>query len=366
MNPLNAAPLHKKRQPDHRAATLPAAATISIITTLTLTAVMNQQLQDTTSTHTPDEGSGGLPTRQDRYETARIDWQSEGRLLTIRTAKRVLPDEEEEAASNVAREDHETTLPVRSKIGGFSDASRRRMRHMLYSLRRDTRMLFVTLTYHTTTPTPDEVKRHLDTLAKRIYRARPDISMIWRMEPHESGRPHVHIFLTRCGYWGVKQLSRIWHTITGETSDEHLKTSVDVERIDEETDKWIAYVTKYITKAEECSEWPVERLPEEEREAWEYPGRYWGVYNRQSLPVAETDGHLTIDHDDAERLIQDLLDEWDVNIPDGVIPPSLTVCVDGAPGDRALELMQHLDRIHRAGEWTRTTQDFEPDDDLPF
>jgi hypothetical protein len=236
-----------------------------------------------------------------------------------------LPEAEEASSSSTA---------TRGKITEFSEDARRRLRRLVHSIERDEDALFLTLTWHENLPTPDEAKAALDRFGKRMRRAFPGASFVWKMEPQRRGFPHFHVLAYGVNWIDPQAISRLWHEVTQEVSEQHRKSGVDVEWVRSDG-KLQAYLSKYFSKAGEG--WP-----EEAGEDWKTPGRFWGVIARKNLPVAAwSDWRKYIHPNDAARLIGELLDEWGVDL-DGVIPPSLTVNTRGDPTERLDALLDRL------------------------
>lgn len=236
-----------------------------------------------------------------------------------------MPAVEEGSGHNV----DDTPQAEEQRITSFSPKSRRRLRKTLHSVRRDAPAVFVTLTYHETAPTPFEAKEHLDAFVKRLFRWLSadmqgvcDPSLVWKMEPQERGVPHFHMILYGTDFVPVQKLCRIWHESTSESSRQHLKAGVDVERAVNENGKVQGYLSKYMSKTHE--EWPGEA-------GFLYTGRWWGVRGRKALPVAEWTPVLDLDRHEAEAIIRTLLDEWEADLPSYVVPPSLEICTRGDP-----------------------------------
>jgi hypothetical protein len=252
---------------------------------------------------------------------------------------------ERDSESEKDSQDEENTnriSPKRGEIKGFSEGSQRRLRERVHAVRRDAKGVFVTLTYHEACPTPDRAKQDVETLWKWLERryngdqVQP-ISCVWKLEPQERGVPHFHLIIWGIDYIPVQKLCEKWHEITRETSDQHRKQGVDIETAVNEDGKLQSYLAKYM--AEDYDQWPGVRPGE----PWAKPGRWWGFMARDHVPVAEwEDARVHITASQAFDLIDELLDEWDVDIPEGVTPPSLLVNCHGDPGERLLDL---IDRI---------------------
>jgi len=209
---------------------------------------------------------------------------------------------------------------TRSEITGFSDRSRRRLRRKVHALDRDVNGHFVTLTYHETDPSPVEAKTHLDTFIKRLFRAFPEASVIWKMEPQERGVPHFHLLVYGIPYIPVQKWCLIWHQCTGETSDEHAQAGVDLEaHIQRDDGRLMAYLSKYMDKRVSLGD------------GWDSPGRFWGIRGRDRLPWADWEKVCTMSRAEAERVIYEMLDRWGVDLPEHTDIPQLVVDTRGDP-----------------------------------
>lgn len=274
------------------------------------------------------------------YDGAMISLRLGGRQIEIRRAH-TYRDRDDSKHDPVDVKDEagaEAGAAKRDVITRFSEASRRRLLRLFHSLRRSQDVLMVTLTYHETRPTPERCKRDLDAFLKRLNRLLEgrQVGAIWRMEPQERGVPHFHLLMYGIRYLDAQMLSREWHEVTAETSEQHRKSGVDVERI-QSPEQAAAYCSEYLAKVED-GEWPEAGGPE-----WKRPGRFWGVFRRGALRVAAWDGHWSIPSVAADWLIGTLLDEWDVDIPPDVLPPRLTINTRGSPGDRLRSLLKRIE-----------------------
>jgi len=277
------------------------------------------------------------------FDEAGIAVRPDGRQLVIDAA----PDPE--ADDHDIHPDHENEPetddgPVPTPQGedqcitGCSEDALRRLGDTLHSIERGADGVFITLTYHETDPTPAQAKADFEALWKRLKRwlngehAR-NISCVWKQEPQDRGTPHIHAIVYGTDFIDAQKISRLWHEVTGETSEAHRKSGVDVERAVNEDGKLQAYLAEYM--AEAYDEWP--------REDVEYTGRWWGIKGRKHIPwAAWSTEAVDLDRHEAQYLIRELLDEWGVDIPDGVIPPSLTVNTRGDPIDRLNRLLDRL------------------------
>ena len=186
----------------------------------------------------------------------------------------------------------------RQKIGGFSPASRRRLMGVFSRLSRDATPLFLTLTYHETTPGGEESKRHLDRFFKRLDRYLSGISWsaIWRLEWQKRGVIHYHVMI-----WGIRfipksTVKRMWHEVTQETSEEHAGQGAFIEFL-RSTRQAMVYVSKYLCKTSSD-----DQMPE--------VGRYWGIMRKQNLPWATRWTRIDMDYSSARKLQYRLYNEW--------------------------------------------------------
>jgi hypothetical protein len=280
---------------------------------------------------------------EEAFREAYISIREDGRQLEIARAKRSHEheDDREPAGEVLQLEENDPDEPegsTRGKITHFSRSSRRRLRRLFHSLRRDVPALLVTLTYHETDPAPKEAKRHLDAFHKRFrrYCAKGNVvvGVIWRMEAQKRGTVHFHLMLFGTRYLSAEKASKWWHEVTDETSEQHRKSGVDIELV-EEVEQAAAYCSKYLAKESEEAE-------------WDEPGRFWGVFRKLALPVARWSRDVRITDEEAAFLIDRLLNEWDVDLPQHASVPRLIVNTLGDPNDRLDRL---LDRI--ANPWDR-------------
>ena len=113
----------------------------------------------------------------------------------------------------------------RGVVKCFSKASRLRLMRTIAKIRLDAPLpVFITLTYPFNFPSPIESKKHMEVFEKRLFRAYPEIGIIWKLEPQERGAPHFHILA-----WGVsvEKLGEFvpyaWHDIAGDGDENHLR-----------------------------------------------------------------------------------------------------------------------------------------------
>ena len=168
----------------------------------------------------------------------------------------------------------------RGTIKGFTPASRRRMIRLLLTMG-EAVPTFLTVTYGKEwPPAPEHWKRDLHTFMKRIRRAYPDVSAIWRLEPQKRGAPHYHFLLYAPGgkapFIPKGWIRDAWCEVSGDVSPEHLKAGTRIESIRDHRGG-VFYGAKYCAKVTEEADLDP---------TWEKAGRLWGVHNRALLPQA--------------------------------------------------------------------------------
>jgi len=160
---------------------------------------------------------------------------------------------------------------LRGEVRGFSRQSRKRLIDLLHQVDRAAVdvPLFVTLTYPAEWPADwQEYKAHLAAWLKRLQRAYPDASVIWRLEYQKRGAPHYHILVFGVSFLPVEWVSSSWFEVVGSGDVRHLQAGTQVARVL----TWRGasfYVAKYLGKVQEYASIPT--------------GRLWGV--RGDLPV---------------------------------------------------------------------------------
>lgn len=298
--------------------------------------MQNKSTRRTGSLSRPDAAEPGIYTR------------GKGRQLLISTGRDLSEDhdpsvdKEGDQEDQDAGEEDEDDVVRRGRANGFGEGPRRRLRERVHAIDRDAEGLFITLTYHETEPTTERVKKDFDALwawLEREYNGsslRP-ISCVWKLEPQERGVPHIHLILYGLPFIPAQKLSRRWHEITAETSEKHRKAGVDIETAVNQDGKLQGYLAEYMEKT--YDHWP----GAEPGDDWWHPGRWWGFRGRDYLPIGEwEDTVVRIHQREAEALIDELLNEWGVELPDHVTPPTLIINTRGSPGERLLDL---IDRI---------------------
>jgi len=173
---------------------------------------------------------------------------------------------------------HRSALPAparRSFVSGFSYTSRLRLMRKLATIRRDAVPIFVTLTYPASFPDPALAKKHLHNFRRSFLRRYPDASLLWKLEAQRRGAPHFHLFIYGITHIadGFRSLvAELWYNAVGSGDLRHLRAGVRVEYLRSVRGAY-SYAAKYMGKS-------VESLEE-----WGRPGRFWGIYNRDKLPI---------------------------------------------------------------------------------
>lgn len=206
----------------------------------------------------------------------------------------------------------------RGAVQGFSAASRRRMQRQLARLKKSVSGLFVTVTYRKLQRDHKLAKSHLDKLTRWLKRRFPDSAIVWRMEYQKRGSIHFHLIVLGAVYLDAAEITAYWQNMTGDES------YPDVRRLDGRAHV-LRYISKYLAKLPDqlrdedrpqrfSEDGPhvagmddgaaadgFNNAPYSEIEA--FIGRFWGVVNRDKLPMA--DGVQVVFGGDA-RLISEL------------------------------------------------------------
>lgn len=186
----------------------------------------------------------------------------------------------------------ETDLPQsggRGTVETFSRSSRMRLLRLLSRCSPSapsgfrSNVSFLTLTmrdfYH-----PREAKRFLRSFLKRLYRMFPKVAVIWRMEYQKRGAPHFHLILYNCPYIDKKWIQEQWGQIINQampfTRIESIKSYKHLMR----------YASKYAAKVDAGGFNKGAYLAagkNQETYKEQTAGRVWGVWHKESLPMAE-------------------------------------------------------------------------------
>lgn len=196
----------------------------------------------------------------------------------------------------VRRVQHTGSLPwkggVRGKIAAFSVGARRRLIDLMARLTVDgVRVTFITLTFQGI-PTPDEAKAALKRFTMRLRRRFPAASALWRMERQGRGSIHFHMLWFRLPYIDQATLQTWWTACTKEAL-----SILDV-RLVRGKRQAMSYVSKYVAKRSSPGEAP----SLEDGTYWhddqdDQSGKWWGMVNREALPMADEVAVLVEDGD---------------------------------------------------------------------
>ena len=198
----------------------------------------------------------------------------------------------------------------RGEIREFSKASRRRLMKLINTINRGKiqKPYFVTLTYPSTWPTSARTwKAHLRALRERIKRKYGKVPAIWRLEFQKRGAPHFHLLLwleveekhvgKELERAAIKEkyeldtvflsqlqedLSSWWYEIVGSGDPKHYQAGTRCE-LPRSWKGVNGYLSKYVAKVEKLAD------------GVESPGRFWGCWYRDLLPIDPEDTNLSWD-----------------------------------------------------------------------
>lgn len=203
---------------------------------------------------------------------------------------------------------------VRGIVTKFSRASRSRMIELFATFDRakinrgKQRVKFITLTYEDNMTDHAQAKRDLKVFVERLQE-RWGIWLVWRMEKQERGAIHFHLMVGNMPFVHVQELQKWWNEVTGQTA----LNSLDLDVI-RSLNGVMFYCAKYMAKDESKDEEPEQpqqrplglsvahifshpSIDISHHECYERPmshygreestGRWWGVYGRAQLPLAE-------------------------------------------------------------------------------
>jgi len=196
----------------------------------------------------------------------------------------------------------------RGRVAAFSDASRRRLLRLFaridYEKHSHHKPLLITLTYpDLKIPShPSQAQAHRRSFLERLRRAFPESSGIWRreQETRKSGlfpgriAPHFHMIIFGVPYIHHDTINQMWREIINCTG--YCRTDIQALKSYRHA---FSYVSKYVAKIPD-EELPADFLIEDSDEVEEYrvwlslvngaylhAGRWWGVFNKDFLPLAE-------------------------------------------------------------------------------
>ena len=197
--------------------------------------------------------------------------------------------------------------PVRTEITGFSDSSRRRLRHTAGNAA-DVLISQLGLTYHMKTPDGREAKKDINSFLTRLRYKFPDIQYLWIAEFQKRGVLHFHLFssLPHDQSGTQKILATMWNKIAEPGNKEHLWWHMRNKQGDSNFIKWDmsspGYLCKYLDKqAQKC-------IPD----GFKGMGRFWGC--TRDLVKME----MRINPEDVRHLIPEAVDyeTGEINSPD--------------------------------------------------
>lgn len=188
----------------------------------------------------------------------------------------------------------------RGRIGHFSISSRRRMQLKFARLDkprlRKPKMLGLTFPAHGKySDNPTEWKRLLDAFIERCLKVElpGQFFVFWKLEPQKRGAPHFHLLIFSDDkktldmvYQWREKWKKAWYELVGSEDPHHRRFGAWVGfgkhkgRRVQDFKSWEGvafYLTKYLGKTTP-DDW--EGFKDGAGNRIEYPGRFWGIYNR--------------------------------------------------------------------------------------
>ena len=215
-----------------------------------------------------------LSSSDNRLSTGlRVDWQVQGSVVKVE----VKGCQRAPASGG-----------LRSPVTEFSRKSRMRLIELLARLDFESGhelpkfMTLTTLTmYH-----PRVMKKFLKEFLRRMKRAWPSASAVWRMDFQERGAVHFHFIWLGLPYFPIEELRAMWAAIVDEECPQ-----VDIGVI--RTKRGVMfYASKYVAKVSDheldltlfnyVPYWNTESDKDDG-----FVGRFWGVHNKANLPLGE-------------------------------------------------------------------------------
>jgi hypothetical protein len=185
-----------------------------------------------------------------------------------------------------------------TRIKGFTGPARLRMREFTASIPRNLKALEFTLTYpqdYYVDPLTAK-HEHLARFKKRLLRKYGIVAILWRMEFQGRPTPHFHLVAFTSSSLPVSKaklaeirtfVARSWWEACGKLSSEHLRAGTRVARV-----RSLTRTLRYLSKAEPLEEGPELSSPWGIRN----PGRFWGVWGRDRLPIVWTKVRVCLRH----------------------------------------------------------------------
>ena len=170
----------------------------------------------------------------------------------------------------------------RERISTFSRASRYRLIQEVSTYGKLT-PIFGTVGWNNPHPTPEEAKKALDMMGKKILLEHPTYWVVWKMEFHDSGAIHFHFLIyspTGKPFIEKTKFKKMWEASTGRRD-----LYPRIERLRSHRGG-IYYATKYLCKEVE------EDLTEDQKV---YAGRFWGIIGRKNRVTHKTKYRLSPD-----------------------------------------------------------------------
>lgn len=171
----------------------------------------------------------------------------------------------------------------RGSISEFSRKSRKRLFDLLNSFDKSVeKAIFITLTYGQAWPEGKTAKRHLDNFIKRMMRFAPGCSGVWRLEYQQRGAPHFHLLLFNMPFWKKEDVAKAWSEIIGDEYCDHSGPEIRAPFTRIEACMSYKHITRYLSKYVAKRDAGVGLTFSHNS----LPGRFWGVINREALPLA--------------------------------------------------------------------------------
>lgn len=177
----------------------------------------------------------------------------------------------------------------RGVVNEFSSASRRRLMGLIAKLEPQ-KTIFLTLTYPAEFPSPRQAKKDLKKMLQRLQRDAPSMSAIWRLEFQKRGAPHFHVLLFNFPYVPKQFIEQDWAQVIGQRAFTRIEMIRDRRKL-------MNYVSKYVAKvgaSEASSGFNLSAylhvgnfIHPQTGEVCGSIGRWWGIFNANSLPLAE-------------------------------------------------------------------------------
>jgi len=203
---------------------------------------------------------------------------------------------------------------TRKPIAAFTWKQRRAMLELLAKVRVDARPVFVTLTFpRECRATPESAKEAMRVFLQKLTRDNENLSALWKLEPQEDGTPHFHIFLWGLSFIAWQHIAVRWAEVLHNHATKHPEArkwwkapkDYPVRKGSEGAEDFRAWLEQFgdsifakaassATKVEAIRErngvkfYAAKYMAKEvgQLELWEEPGRFWGVYQREKLPLS--------------------------------------------------------------------------------